>query len=46
MHENKTAGPHLRRPRARTHFRLDVLLGMVLLVLLLLFLGFSAGAAG
>ena len=44
--DNRMASPHLPGPGSRTNYRLDVLLFMVVLVLSLLFLGFSAGAAG
>ena len=37
---------HLPRPRGRRIFRLDVLLFLALLLLMLAFLGFSAGGLG
>jgi hypothetical protein len=43
--DHRTAVPHPPRPRSRTDYRLDVLFTLVLVVLLLLFLGFSAGAS-
>lgn len=42
--DNRTAVPQFPRPRSRKHHRLDVLLFMTLMLLLLLFLGFSVGA--
>jgi len=42
--DNRTAIPQLPRPRSRRNYRLDVFFLMALLLLLLVFLGFTAGA--
>lgn len=42
--DHRTAVPQIPRPRSRKNYRLDVLLFMTLMLLLLLFLGFSVGA--
>jgi hypothetical protein len=42
--DNQSTQRHFPRARSRRNIRLDVLLLMILTVLLLVFLGFSAGA--
>jgi len=41
--DSQSTQPHFQKPRSRRSLRLDVLLLMILIVLLLVFLGFSAG---
>lgn len=42
--DHRSAAPQFPKPRSRKNYRLDVLLFMTLMLLLLLFLGFSVGA--
>jgi hypothetical protein len=42
--DSRTAVPVLPRPRSRRSYRLDIVLFVMLMLLLLVFLGFTVGA--